>query len=124
MILGTRFNFSELQLRQYCFRRWRDYVQLGMALETIDVSILVAQLRKVFRKWKAETWPSAYEKGSTASRLLRSLTSGFSEKGQQPPPPRLSAVEPDDDSANDEIRSQFSFGSKSAAGWLPFTRRT
>jgi hypothetical protein len=102
-------------------------VQISMALETIDVSLLVAQLRKVLRKWKAETWPDAFERESTASRLFRSLTSGFSDRNQlSRVPARPALVLAEDDSENGEIRSQFSFASQSSnkLGWLALAMRS
>ena len=129
LIRGTQHVFSDLQLRQYCFQRWREYVQIGMALEAIDVSLLVSKLRQVFRDWKVQTWPERYGNESASSRLFRTVTSGFLSNFQDTQKKTFrggtSQSEPDNNSENGEIRSQLSFDSKASipVGWLAFALR-
>lgn len=129
LIHGTQHVFSDQQLRQYCFQRWKEYVRIGMALETIDVSLLVAKLRQVFRDWKILTWPERYGKESTTSRLLRTMTSGFVSNFQDNANKSFRVLnaqrEKDNNSENGDIKSQISFDSKASnqLSWLAFALR-
>ncbi len=122
---GMNHLFSDLQLRETCFRRWKEFVQIGQALEALDVALLVSKLRCMFQNWKMETWPERFGKESTKTRLMRTVTGAISSHFQDTnqsfrSPAKNQSRDPND---NEEIMSQFSFGSQtsfSRKGWLNF----
>jgi len=71
---ASKYLLSDLNLREFCFQRWRMYVNAGMAIETMDVALLLWHLRDAFYDWKAITWPKKYNSHGRKV-LFKSLTS-------------------------------------------------
>lgn len=58
---ASQFTFGELNLRQYFFDKWRQYKNVSIATDTVDVALLVWGMRDALNEWKSLAWPRKFK---------------------------------------------------------------
>lgn len=75
---ASQFTFGELNLRQFIFNKWRNFKNMSMATENIDVALLVWSLRDAMNEWKSLAWPRKHK----SRRNLRVFKKGIFGQSQ------------------------------------------